>query len=305
MLIRQFRVSVMADMNQIANSADGDTKSINNRPNFTPANQNNSADYIAEAVWLEFNNIFIPTALMTSVLNMIVRHKLTERIDYVLEHLPGHPVLIGAIIRQLVGSDFDSRTLAIFESLFEKLHLGKTLIRRYKFGYDDEGNQSWRELAEIVKYWCGICDLEIIAVRDLERYLSRPARTRKFGSEMIELLESARDGESPYLQNDGKILFPSWAERRRQPRQTVEVVVTVFCDGATFKAHIKDISTHGLLLDRIFGLCEGATVGIEFDNGRVLDGIVVWTAGGRVGIELKRELAVADPLLARICARIP
>jgi hypothetical protein len=192
MFITQFRDSVMADMNQISDNVTEDAKSINNRPCFTPANQNNSADYMAEAIWLEFNNIFIPTALMTSVLNMIARHKLTERIDNVLEHLPGHPVLIGAIIRQLVGSDFDSRTLAIFESLFEKLHLGKTLIRRYKFRDDDGGNQSWRELAEIVKYWCGICDLEIIAVRDLERYLRRPARTGQFGAEMIALLETRK-----------------------------------------------------------------------------------------------------------------
>src|SRR5215470_15985322 len=110
MLMTQFRVIVMADMNQITNTGIGETNPKNNLLRFTAANQNNSTDYIAEAVWLEFNNIFIPTALMTSVLNMIARHRLTGRIKSVLEHLPGHPVLIGAIIRQLVGADFDSRT---------------------------------------------------------------------------------------------------------------------------------------------------------------------------------------------------
>jgi hypothetical protein len=236
----------------------------------------------------EVSNCLISSALVTSAINILVAHKHTKSIDHIFRYLPGDPVIVTVVTRGRAPSNFDRATLGTLETLFEKVAVGKALVRQCRVFDGQCDDLHSRELGDLLLCWRQVCALGVAALCCLERCCKAFWSAEKLRTldRLIELLGNARNGESPYVGADGYPLIPHWAEQRRQRRQSVNLGARVYVGSETRDAKVVDISSEGVGLDHVFGLRAGQLVLVEFEGDRQLDGIVTWTAAGRAGIQM-------------------
>jgi hypothetical protein len=246
-------------------------------------------DEIRNAVCVEITDCLISSALVTNAINILVSHKHTRCIDHIFRYLPGDPPTVTALLTGLVPIALDSATLVALTSLLEKIEHGKSLIKQCEVFDGQCSDLDSRELAHLALCWRHVCALGIATLCCLERSCKPFWSTEKLRTldRLIELLGSARNGESPYLGADSYPLVPHWAEQRRDRRQSVNLSARVHADGDTHHARLVDISDRGIGLDRIFGLRPGRRVAVEAEDGNRFDGVVTWTSAGRAGVELR------------------
>jgi hypothetical protein len=242
---------------------------------------------VARLICEEVLNGLISSALVTSAINVLVSYKHTKSIDHIFRYLPNAPPTVAAAIRGMALTKFDGATLGTLGTLFEKIQVGKALIKQCRV-FDGRCNDlNSKELAELALCWRQVCALGIAALCCLERGCKAvwSADRLRTLDKLVELLGNARNGESPYLGVDGYPLIPQWAEQRRHRRQSVDLEARVHADSEIQHAKVVDISHEGIGLDRIFGLRPGQRLAVVFDDRRVV-GIVTWTGGGRAGIQI-------------------
>ena len=63
------------------------------------------------------------------------------------------------------------------------------------------------------------------------------------------------------------------------------------------RAIVKDISSSGLGLERIFEMAPHKVALIEFEDGRCIAGVVIWSKSNSAGIKFDAPLSPTDPLL--------
>lgn len=109
-------------------------------------------------------------------------------------------------------------------------------------------------------------------------------------------LREASLGLSPCLSNDGRLVFPGWAERRGAERKKKGLRVSLT---APVEAEItlSDISQTGIGLAGVPALEAGNFVSITVPGGRVLAGTVVWQRALCAGVRLHELLSVNDPIM--------
>jgi hypothetical protein len=192
----------------------------------------------------EVINCLISAGLVTSAINVLISYKHTKSIDHVFRYLPNEPPTVAAAIRGLALTKFDCATLATLDTLFEKIGVGKALIKRCRVFDGQCDDLDSKELAELALCWRQVCALGVAALCCLERGCKTfwSADRLRTLDKLVELLGNARNGESPYLGADGYPLIPHWAEQRRHRRESVDLEARVHSDSEIYHAKVVDIS---------------------------------------------------------------
>jgi PilZ domain len=110
-------------------------------------------------------------------------------------------------------------------------------------------------------------------------------------------LARAARGDLSDVDGAGAVTPPALQQRRQAPRAPVRKRCKLAVAGVEFDAEIADVSRDGL------GIACRAAVGAQQEvevvlGGRRLPAIVMRRNGERIGVRLKRPLAVTDPLFA-------
>ena len=112
------------------------------------------------------------------------------------------------------------------------------------------------------------------------------------------LLRDVRNGGSPCLDEDGRLHFPGWADRRKSHRQRTRGPCRARFHETRLDVFLFDLSPGGAGFSGILRDLYGAEVTIELDGGREIDGNVAWISGERWGMSFKTRLSANDPLFA-------
>ncbi len=112
-----------------------------------------------------------------------------------------------------------------------------------------------------------------------------------------ELLRQAEAGGCPCMEPDGRVTIPGWAERRREPRHTVQLAATAQIGERFIPVMIRDASPSGLGLESSQMAAPGERIVVRLPGDRQLPGDIAWSDGQRIGVRLDRPLMPGDPLL--------
>ena len=112
------------------------------------------------------------------------------------------------------------------------------------------------------------------------------------------LLKSASSGQWPCVSRDGDVEVPSWAERRRHERWTVEWSAQLLGDGQHFPIEVFDVSQGGFGVKCTSAHAPGAHVSILLPTGACYDGAVAWVAGSAFGVSLFSPMKLDDAAIA-------
>ncbi len=112
-----------------------------------------------------------------------------------------------------------------------------------------------------------------------------------------ELLRQSEAGGYPCLEPDGRVTVPGWAERRREPRNAVQMAATAEIGGRYIPVMIRDASASGLGLESAHIAAPGERIVVRLPGDRQMPGDVAWSDGQRIGVRLEHPLMPGDPLL--------
>jgi hypothetical protein len=90
--------------------------------------------------------------------------------------------------------------------------------------------------------------------------------------------------------------------RRREPRQSVKIVVRLVTDRGWSDAEIRDVSSGGLMAICQSPPARGSYVEIRRESYSIV-GRVVWSSDGRFGIQAQQKLSLSDLGQARASVR--
>ena len=105
---------------------------------------------------------------------------------------------------------------------------------------------------------------------------------------VYRLIVEARSGCFPCLRSDGTPYIPGWLEARREPRSKDGGRVAIIRNGTRVEVALSDLSESGMGLSDCPTLPVNEAIAIEFVDGRLMRGRVVWWRDGRAGIRLIR-----------------
>lgn len=120
--------------------------------------------------------------------------------------------------------------------------------------------------------------------------------------ELQRLLAACEAGDHPLLDATGDVRLPEPFERRRSQRARLGAPAVVTTQSGERAAVIRDMSSTGLGLDMAWDLPVGTAVVVRTGPTLRLDGVIVWSEAGRLGMRLAVPLTGDDPLYA-FCAR--
>ncbi len=212
-------------------------------------------------------------------------------------YLPPDPLIYNAAALDLIDSDQDGNIVAAAQLLYARIALARrqslAAIRDNGSGLSDAQRDT---MADAWQRACGAALALGTALRaSLAHCPSEANRVRPH--RVVDLLRWAQRGEHPCVQQDGSIVIPGWAERRRVCRQSIAIPARLERTGQPVEVRVRDISLGGLGMTGISGAVRGEPAAIVFPCGRRLTGTVAWTAADRAGLKLDEPLSVNDPLL--------
>lgn len=120
--------------------------------------------------------------------------------------------------------------------------------------------------------------------------------------ELLRLLAACEAGLHPLLDAAGEVRLPGQFERRRTERARLSAPAVVTTASGEYHAVIRDMSSTGLGLDVAHDLPVGIGVVVRAGPTLTLDGVIVWSEAGRLGVRLSTPLTGADPFYG-FCAR--
>lgn len=97
--------------------------------------------------------------------------------------------------------------------------------------------------------------------------------------------------------NDGTIVLPQLAERRRSPRKSLLQDARIRIGNKQFDAFARDISSGGLGLTRMPPFQPGMIIDVELACGRAFRGRIAWSRGEDAGMTFDEALSPTDPLI--------
>ncbi len=92
-------------------------------------------------------------------------------------------------------------------------------------------------------------------------------------------------------------LATEWRRRSERSVSTLLIARLEHQGSADQPCRIRNVSATGMMIEFRLTLAQGEAVSVELRNGDRLDGSVVWTEGGRAGIQLHAPVDVATILV--------
>lgn len=187
------------------------------------------------------------------------------------------------------------------ESFLAKVRDGRTALHHFMVDEETIGCAHARTLnaQPLSMIWKSICSSAITLVEESDENLRRqlPVEYQQNSAVLLSLLTGAINGFSSCLNAKGELYTPELPQQRQWPRHSVLQNCTVNYDGRSFDAFVIDASAGGLGLENIPELPVDGKVTVTLECGRMLNGLVAWSNGGRVGLRFTVPLMLSDPLL--------
>ena len=256
---------------------------------------------LLESLTIEADSVATFVAVSGSIVNALAKPVATRAVSaqalktYVT---PEMPIAALAMARMIASDELSGLAMG-----YQTYEARISLARRMALAYADETSlqPSHRtvELSTLQNAWSHACTSALSLITTL-RYIS--GRDNRQASQKVpDLLAETASGGTPCIEPDGCIVIPGWAERRADPRQSIDFQVGLRA-GATFgSARAVDVSSYGLGLSEVLfettaSILPGDSVRVKLPDGRILTGEFAWIAGSKAGITLAQPLAADDPI---------
>jgi PilZ domain len=214
---------------------------------------------------------------------------------------PKMPILAAALPRLIDGGELPEivRSCQDFEARV-------SLARRMALAYADESSRNASKktvnLSALQDALAHACNSAVEFLEALNAQTGRSAEGSTRNRPLLDRLASAAQGHHPCVEEDGCIVIPGWAERRRHKRQAIDIKIEILTKQGVFLARAFDVSCSGFGLAEIPGAALGClTLGnplrLKVPDGRVLSGTVAWVTTSKAGVQLSPNLSSNDPIL--------
>jgi hypothetical protein len=250
-------------------------------------------------LWIDLAHAAVPISVMSSIANHIgcnpsPRLSPQDLLDfcYINSGTFSDPVSV------LIGYAPTTSVAVGLMNCNSRLALAKILTQRLKYEVGVDRDESRNVALEVHSdAWRRICEAILSTMDDIERYL-------KQSNEPVEaaaldcckwasaLLRRAAEGRSPCVNEQGLIEVPTWAERRIDKREVINVPARIHVGDKHEDVSVIDISKNGIGLSGDVRLGDNVTV--ELAGGLKCSGVVKWRKDGRFGLQLAQPMDVCD-----------
>jgi hypothetical protein len=193
-------------------------------------------------------------------------------------------------------------TFAAVTRFFASLGYAQALVSAYCDDAEQWGGEqaAFLHLKNLSAGWHRVSQLALTAVSSLDADIERclPTRYAQNTAVLKQLLVDVLGGGRPCLDANGQPYIPELPQRRPAPRRVIDKPCVVEHQGKTVRAIVKDISSSGLGLERVSEMAPHKVALIEFEDGRCIAGVVIWSNGPSAGTKFDTPLNPADALLS-------
>jgi hypothetical protein len=237
----------------------------------------------------ELRASLVLAGVTTSTLNAFARNP--KLLNWIGSFVPADPIIFPNVNADLIDG-VDSRKLQYTTQFYRHLRLAKVSLTTLV------GNPDVRAYKEVVDTWRSVCGLADAAIKETDRYfLYDKSEELHLSDDIRRLLIAVRAGQSPCLIN-GRPEMPSWFQRRHQPRIAANLMAQLIYGSMTASVLIVNISVGGCGLEQAPPLPPDAIIYLRLESGRILESVVRWQNGDRVGLLFSSPLGYRDPLIS-------
>lgn len=249
----------------------------------------------------EVHTVALLTAGAASAVNYAQKHDTPDPLLEARALMSGYQSNIANWPHRVLAAELSYDTIQNMADLDNALRLGNTQL--LEFEIDGGGIGIHRafplhinNLVGTWRYAANIAQELVVLLRDELASIFFDEYTAS-ADQLIKILDRVVDGYPECCVENGKILLPQLAERRRSSRHALLQAALVRAGKAEFKAFAIDISIGGIGLKRMQKLPTGTKVSIQLACGRMLNGTVAWSNGDIAGIAFEQPLSPTDPLI--------
>ncbi len=214
-------------------------------------------------------------------------------------YMPPEPLIYPLLIRDIDKVRLHREAITALQSFHARLELHRNIANQLAHAAELGRTASQSELHSLVDAWRGLAGSAYVALILTERAADRADTAGNISQMSVtsRLLRAITSGHFPCVDEDGIVSVPGWKERRAEERREHTLPVKVWSSSLALTATLTNISRSGAGLRNVFGVIKGDHISIELPTGRVLQGEVIWSADGGLGVRLSEPLSESDPLL--------
>lgn len=190
------------------------------------------------------------------------------------------------------------QSIAVFYSLFQESRSRLMKLERdaTTIGLD---RASTVHLTPLTRGWRMTARHALAAVKSLthEATYILPETYQENLDTLSRALGQSLTGHAALLDQNGRIVLPALAERRRTPRRSLLQAAHLRVASSTVLVYARDVSVGGMGLSHVPPLPASDSAVIELSCGRTLRGQIAWFDNGNAGLKFDRPLKPTDPLI--------
>ena len=154
------------------------------------------------------------------------------------------------------------------------------------------------DLASEHAVWQSVCGAALLVIHFLYAENGFPDDTHQDNMQLIrDSIKAIGNGETPFVRSDSTVFIPGWFDYRREIRRLFGWRVEVHHQNHRMLGVLDNLSRTGMGLSTQSPMIVGRPVYVILQDGRQLEGTVVWVNGLRCGATLLRTLDGHDPLI--------
>ena len=220
-------------------------------------------------------------------------------LEALLVHIPPDLVQFSHVALDLLTFEAGAHLLARTQVFNARLTFAKRLTSQACAERTPARQSPRMTTAKITNVWQVTAEALLAALHAAQEGLTKYGCPQDPTSYRLNtLLRDVRNGSSPCLDEDGRLHFPGWADRRKSLRQPARRPCRVRFHETQLDVILIDLSPGGAGFSGTPRDLYGAEVTIELEGGREIDGNVAWISSERWGMRFKTRLSANDPLFA-------
>lgn len=247
----------------------------------------------------EIVNASVLIAVTTAIANAAEKGERAVRTSELAVYTPALTPVFHGLVDKLLGGNADLSVCQSVQNYCARLSLAQRMSQAFGNERRDSGDVAIIDPELLSDTWRRACGAAIACIENLTPPSDATPKNRAGpNAHTLAILRMAARGASPCIEADGRITIPGWAERRREPRRSVQRAASLQIGQRMMPVMIRDVSTSGLGLDCPAEATPGERVVVRLPGNRMLPGEVAWADGKRIGIRLDQRLVESDQLLS-------
>jgi hypothetical protein len=245
-------------------------------------------------VIVEVRNLCIGIGIATSVANALVsaKAKITN-VESLIQHSPVLPFEFVEALNYIRGLNAPASVNKSLWQLMTKLRRAKVTTVEQALKSASPFGIPASKFMQTALSWRETCRTAIDALqglRQIAQHYNIEICNSPAWSRISVFLEETATGSYAWVQPNGEIAVPEWADRRQAERLPVKSHGILSRGDTAREVVVRDISDGGghlgLGLEGVSGAEPGDNVTIQLECGGILTGKIVWTKKDRAGLEV-------------------